>query len=110
MARKRSEANVAPTQQSGPDTLAEQHAEPEHRTEGRKPARTFRIGRLWCNIWENHHPETGTWYSVSLTRSYRDKENQWQTSANLGKDDLLAAAELYRMAFHWINDSQRLDG
>ena len=106
VARKRTEGAAATVTQSPPRPEA-QPAEDEHKNDGAKPVKTFRIGRLWCNIWENYHAEKGTWYSSSITRSYRDKQNRWQSSHNMGKDDLLPFGELARMAFHWINETQQ---
>lgn len=100
MARKKAEpAEATPASPEQEVSHADQHE-----AEGTKPVMTFRIGRLWCNVWERHHPEQGAWYSVSITRSYRDSQNQWQRSHSMGKDDLLPFAELARMAFHWITE------
>src|SRR5262249_14274736 len=60
------------------------------RSDGPKsPVHTIRIGRLWCKIWENRHQEQGVWYSVRITRSYRDAAGQWKSSDSMGRDDLL---------------------
>jgi hypothetical protein len=86
------------------------------RGEGPKtPVHTIRIGRLWCRIWGNRHPDQGVWYSVRITRSYRDASG-WKSSDSMGRDDLLPQAELCRLAFHWItqelqkNDRDRTNG
>lgn len=69
---------------------------------GRKPpVHEARIGRLRIVIWENQSPKEGVWHSLSLTRSYRDNSDppQWKQSNSLGREDLLPAAELLRLAY-----------
>jgi hypothetical protein len=67
------------------------------------PPAEFRCGRLRATVWKNHSDTNGDWYSVTLTRSYKDGEGQWKTATSLGRDDLLLAGEVLRMAYHWIN-------
>jgi hypothetical protein len=46
--------------------------------------------------------EGRTTYSVSLTRSYRDKQEQWQRTTSLDEEDLLPAAKALDDAYAWI--------
>jgi hypothetical protein len=69
--------------------------------ERERPAHEIRIGRIRATIWRNQSDQHGTWYSVSITRSFKQGE-QWKSATSLGKDDLLVAAEVSRLAFHWI--------
>lgn len=82
---------------------AQQEAAPKREPQG--PKKDYRIGRLKCAIWENHHAEKGVWYSVTYTRSYREggPDGPWRNAASFGREDLLVIAELSRMAFHWIH-------
>lgn len=69
---------------------------------GRKPpVFECRIGRIRGIIWSNQNPTEGTWYSVNITRSYRDNSNppQWKQSNSYGRDDLLVVAEVCRICF-----------
>lgn len=66
------------------------------------PAHECRIGRLKVTVWANHSEKEGVWYSVNLTRSYRDGEGNWKQATSLGRDDLLPAGELLRLAYLWI--------
>jgi hypothetical protein len=88
---------------------AEHHEQQHQATTGSRPVQTFRAGRLWLNVYQNHG-EHGPWFAVRLTRSYRDQDNRWTSTETLGKDDLLAAAEMLRWAFHWINRQQQGQG
>jgi hypothetical protein len=67
------------------------------------PAVEFRIGRIRATVWENNHPEKGKWFSITLTRSYKDDQGRWKTASSFGRDDLLVVGEVCRMAFHWVN-------
>lgn len=77
---------------------------PAHQGSDRKPpAVEFRIGRIRATVWENSHPEKGKWFSITLTRSYKDGEGNWKTASSFGRDDLLTVGEVCRQAFHWVN-------
>jgi hypothetical protein len=84
---------------------AEGHPPPQGQqgSDRKPPAVEFRIGRIRATVWENSHPEKGKWFSITLTRSYKDNQGQWRTASSFGRDDLLAVGEVTRMAFHWIN-------
>src|SRR3712207_7705892 len=41
-------------------------------------------------------------YSESLTRSYKDKSDQWQRTSSLDEEDLLPAAKALDDAYTWI--------
>src|SRR5262245_13033339 len=71
-----------------------------------KPAMEIRIGRVKAAIWLNH-TETGSYYSVHLTRLYKDGDDQWRSSENFGRDDLLVVAKVADLAHTWIvNETQ----
>ncbi|MBX9580246.1 MAG: hypothetical protein K2X87_08050 [Gemmataceae bacterium] len=84
----------------------EQQAAPEQPvngqpTGGRKPpVAEFRVGRIKVAVWENHSPDTGAWYSFTLTRSYKVGDT-WKTASSLGVDDLLVAAMILTDARRW---------
>jgi hypothetical protein len=71
--------------------------------ERQRPAHECRIGRIRATIWQNHHETQGNWYSITLTRSYKDGEGHWKSASSFGRDDLLVLGEVTRMAFHWIH-------
>jgi hypothetical protein len=71
--------------------------------ERQRPAFTVRIGRLSASVWANQHETQGTWYSITLTRSYKDGQGQWKTATSFGRDDLLVLGEMCRQVFHIIH-------
>src|SRR5205085_1627713 len=66
-----------------------------------RPAQTIRFGRLKATIWRQES-DKGPWYTVVLTRSYKDQAGQWQSSGSFGRDDLLLLAKLADQAHTWI--------
>lgn len=79
---------------------------------GRKPpVHECRIGRIRGVVWENDSKD-GKWFSVNITRSYKDGENNWKQATSFGRDDLLVVAEVSRLCFLFIAQAagSKLDG
>lgn len=49
------------------------------------PAYKFKLGLITATIWDNNG-----FYSVDLSRSYKNNEGQWQSTASYGHSDLLS--------------------
>jgi hypothetical protein len=97
---QRSERPAAPVSQpTGP----EEHHEQQHVT--RSPDYKAHYGRVQAAVWRRES-EGRTAFSVSLTRSYKDKHDQWQRTTNLDEDDLLPAAKALDDVYTWIQRSR----
>jgi hypothetical protein len=71
------------------DSAAPEGAEtaPKKRT----PIRTIRVEDCSISIWHRTHAVKGkliTFYSLTLERSYRDKEGGWRYTKSFGPEDL----------------------
>jgi hypothetical protein len=66
-----------------------------------KPAHRIRSGVIEVAVWRNESEKGGTWYSVTMSRSYKQGE-EWKQSDSFGQDDLLVLAKLLDMAHTWI--------
>lgn len=70
------------------------------------PERKFRAGAISSTIWANKAVSKDgreiVFRSVSLDRSYTDKEGKWQTSSNLRATDLPKAALVLQKAYEYI--------
>ncbi len=66
-----------------------------------KPCFDVRFGRIKAVVWQNES-EKGPWYSVQVTRSYRDQKGDWHQAQTFGRDDLLVVSEACRACWHWI--------
>ena len=65
-----------------------------------KPAHKIRSGAIEIAIWRNES-EKGPWYSVTMSRSYKQGED-WKQADSYGTDDLLLLAKLLDQAHSWI--------
>lgn len=84
-------------------------AQPEKK-EPNKPAHEIRISRIKATAWRNVTTEGQVWFSITLTRSYKDKEGAWKSASSLGADDLLVAAEVLRAMRWWIARQYQANG
>ena len=69
----------------------------------REPVQKFSAwtgSRIEVAVWENDGS-----YSVTMKRSYK-KDEKWHQSDSYFPSDLLAAAELFRKAWNWIQDQE----
>lgn len=71
-------------------------------SERKPPAHEVRIGRIKGTCWRNVAEGQGEWYSVTITRSYKDPQDKWHTAHSYGRDDLLVIAEVCRLCWLWI--------
>ena len=70
-----------------------------------KPIHEIRVGKIRAAIWVNENGSNDVWYSVTLSRHYKDG-NGWKNRASFGRDDLPVVAKLMEMAYAWIWDRQ----
>ncbi|GHA46400.1 hypothetical protein GCM10008927_09510 [Amylibacter ulvae] len=61
------------------------------------PIYKFRLGLITATIWENDN-----FYSVDMTRSYKNSEGQWQNTTSYSHADLLNLAKCAERAENWI--------
>ena len=67
-----------------------------------KPAHEVRIGAIKAAIWRND-TSNGVRYNTTLTRLYKDKEDdQWKSTDSFGRDDLLVLAKVADAVHTWI--------
>ena len=83
-------------------------ADPSSENPGQRPEHTIRYGRVEVAIWQRQS-EDRTWYSFSLSRSYKDKDEQWQRTSKLDEDDLLPTAKALEEAYAWANAKRQRD-
>jgi hypothetical protein len=74
--------------------------------ESNKPAHTIRYCNLKVTIWKNPG-QSGDFYSVTLSRSYQDKEDQWHDVSNFNTNDLPTVAKICNDAHSWITWQER---
>ena len=70
-----------------------------------KPVDELRLGRITATIWRNRPTDDGIFYSVQLSRLYRQGTG-WMRTASFGRDDLLTVAKIADMANTRIHELQ----
>lgn len=69
-----------------------------------QPVQKYRAGPIIVNIWENESKESGKkYYTISLDRIYKDKNDSWQHTGSLRVNDLPKATLLLQKAYEWLS-------
>ena len=84
-------------------STTEQENKPAARNQ---PVHHIRMGRIGAAIWQ-HESENGTWHNVTLSRSYKDANDEWKSSDSFSGDDLLVVAKVADQAHSWIIQKQQ---
>jgi hypothetical protein len=88
--------------QTAPVPEVEAEIPPDEERVSNQPAHTIRLRNLRAAIWRNEG-DYGPRYNTRIVRFFKDPDGDgWRTTDSLGRDDLLVAAELARLAFVWI--------
>ena len=66
-----------------------------------KPIHEIRLGRIKAAIWENEG-ENGIRYNVTITRLYKNGNDEWKDSGSFGRDDLPLVEKVCHMTHLWI--------
>ena len=75
---------------------------------GNKPVHSIRLRNVRASIWANQ-TDQGVFYSVKITRFFKDAEGEWRNSDSFGRDDLLLASKAADLAHTWIMHQQQAD-
>lgn len=70
------------------------------------PEKKFRAGPVAATIWSNNgldkEGKVITYRTVSFERSYKDKNDKWQTTSSLRMNDLPRASLVLEKAFEYL--------
>jgi hypothetical protein len=75
-------------------------------SEKNQPAAEFRINGVKAVVWQNE-TRNGSMFNTTLVRVYKDKDDEWQETSSLGRDDLLAARKALDEAHSFILHEER---
>ena len=67
----------------------------------KKPVHEVRMGRVRAAVWENE-TKNGSMHNVTLSRLYKDDNDNWADSTSFGRDDLPLLAKVADQAHTWI--------
>lgn len=71
-----------------------------------RPAHTIRYRNLKATIWKNAGTN-GSFYTVTFTRSYQDKDEQWHDATSFNTGDLPTLSKLANDSHSWISWAER---
>lgn len=71
-----------------------------------QPIHEIRMGRIKATIWENQS-QNGVWYSVQISRLYKNEDGKWKQVDSFGRHDLPLVAKLADQAHSWIYETER---
>lgn len=80
----------------------------QRESKGKPPVMKFRAGGVEASVWENSNDQ-GTWYNVTVRKSYQDDKGDWQESSSFGVKDTLALAGVLQAAGYWMLRKQASD-
>jgi len=64
-------------------------------SENNKPKQKFRAGQVSLTVWENDVKDKDfKTESFKIKKSYKDKDDKWQTTSNFNKQDLINVGAL----------------
>ena len=70
-------------------------------TSNNKPIQTIRDGALKASIWANPNKK-GVFYSVRISRTYKDAQDQYRDTDSFSNAELLRVARLANIAYDEI--------
>jgi len=65
------------------------------------PVKRIRIGLVTATVWKNETADK-PFYSVQVSRAFRDKDGAWQNSDSFNHDDILNAVKVLERAETYI--------
>ena len=72
---------------------------------GNTPEQKFRAGAITATVWKNDIVKDGTsasFNSITLERSYKDKDGNWQTTHSFRANDLPRLTLVAQKAFDYV--------
>ena len=64
------------------------------RTHNQRPAFEVKVGAIQGSAWKNESEDGLYYYTVSITRLYKDRQNRWQRSSAFRQTDLSAVGDV----------------
>ncbi|MBW2986638.1 hypothetical protein KY333_04680 [Candidatus Woesearchaeota archaeon] len=70
-----------------------------------KPEKKYKAGAVSATVWKNEGQKNGksfAFHTISLSRAYKDKDNNWKNSSSLRPGDLPKAALVLSKAYEYL--------
>lgn len=78
-----------------------------------KPEQNFRVGNMTASVWKNEvtkDNKTMAFYTVSLQRSYKDKDNKWKNTDSMRNNDIPKAVMALNKAYEYLFTANKDQG
>ena len=78
-----------------------------------QPKMRFKAGSVSCSIWENTFEKDGrtqVMLKAELSRRYKDRDGQWQSSNSFSRTELPMAVHVLNQAFAYMIDQANTSG
>ncbi len=70
--------------------------------EKKMPTHEIRLGAIRATIWANETASGNRWHVVTISRSYKDDQGQWQAMHSYAKHHLSDLVKVIEAADQWI--------
>ncbi len=67
-----------------------------------QPEKKFKAGAVTATVWQNQN-DKGTYASVRLAKTYKDRDNKWKESTTFQLNDLPKAMLVLEEAYRYLN-------
>jgi hypothetical protein len=93
------------------ETTMTQRAKTEEPVEtaqpGPAPEHKVHYGRVDVAVWQRQTDDGRAWYSFTVSRPYKDRDDRWQRTSSLDEDDLLPAAQALERTYDWVQQQRQ---
>ena len=83
-------------------------------TDHRQPLQSFRAGAVRASVWLNNGSEDRPFLTVTIGRSYKDGNDEWNETNSFGRDDLpkvrLVSDQAYGYIFSKTQEMNKEEG
>ena len=71
-----------------------------------QPEKRFNVGLVKATVWKNVSKAGDEFKTVSVNRSYKDKEGNWKNTGSFGVNDLDKLIQVLEQARDYINGAE----
>ena len=66
------------------------------------PDKKFKAGGITATVWKGVSPKGAVYFNVQISRSYKDKDNNWKNTSSLRENDVPKAMVLLQKAYEYV--------
>jgi len=79
------------------------------KTTGKPPVQKIRFGGMSVSIWENENKDKQKFHTITMERSYKDKDDAWNNTQTLRHSDLPKAILVLQKAYEAVPELFKTD-